>query len=142
MSLCIFDTDHVSLSQRFHPNVIYRSGLIAPDALYTTVITVEEQMQGWLKAIRKASPNPGSSKLTWAYDGLKDAVGYFNVSNVLGFSSEAQATFINLRKTTRIGSQDLKIASIVLFHNGILVTRNRRDFERVPGLQIEDWSSS
>ena len=80
--------------------------------------------------------------MTWAYDGLKDAVGYFNVSNVLGFSSEAQATFINLRKTTRIGSQDLKIASIVLFHNGILVTRNRRDFERVPGLQIEDWSSS
>ena len=140
MSLWIFDTDHVSLSQRFHPNIIYRSGLIPPVSLYTTVITVEEQMQGWLKAIRQASPKPQSAKLTWAYDGLKDAVGYFNVSNVLSFSSEAQARFIHLRKTTQVGSQDLKIASIVLEHRGILVTRNRRDFERVPDLRIEDWT--
>jgi tRNA(fMet)-specific endonuclease VapC len=140
LSLWILDTDHVSLSQHFHPNIIRRSGLIPPESLYTTVITVEEQMQGWLNAIRQASPNPGSSKLVWAYEGLKDAVGYFNVSNVLGFEPEAQEIFVNLRREVRIKFQDLKIASIALSQNGIVVTRNRRDFEKVPGLQIEDWT--
>jgi tRNA(fMet)-specific endonuclease VapC len=38
-----------------------------------------------------------------------------------------------------IGSNDLFIASIVLAHNGILVTHNTKEFERINGLHIEDW---
>jgi tRNA(fMet)-specific endonuclease VapC len=36
---------------------------------------------------------------------------------------------------------DLRIASVVLDHSATLITRNRRDFERVPGLMIEDWTT-
>lgn len=38
-----------------------------------------------------------------------------------------------------IGSYDLQIAAIALANNLTLVTHNIREFERVEGLQIEDW---
>ncbi|MCR4671686.1 MAG: type II toxin-antitoxin system VapC family toxin [Lachnospiraceae bacterium] len=40
----------------------------------------------------------------------------------------------------RIGPNDLIIASTVLYNNGILVTNNIKEFERVKGLRVEDWT--
>ncbi|MGB6298310.1 MAG: type II toxin-antitoxin system VapC family toxin [Rivularia sp. (in: cyanobacteria)] len=45
-----------------------------------------------------------------------------------------------LRQKIRIGTQDLRIASIVISNDAILVTRNQFDFSRVPDLQFEDWT--
>lgn len=38
-----------------------------------------------------------------------------------------------------IGPYDLLIAGSALAHNLTLVTHNTREFERVPGLRLEDW---
>jgi tRNA(fMet)-specific endonuclease VapC len=40
---------------------------------------------------------------------------------------------------TPIGPYDLQIPSIAQAHNLILVTHNKSEFNRVNGLQIEDW---
>jgi tRNA(fMet)-specific endonuclease VapC len=40
----------------------------------------------------------------------------------------------------KVGTQDLKIAAIALAYNIVLLTRNRRDFGRIPGLRIDDRS--
>jgi tRNA(fMet)-specific endonuclease VapC len=53
--LFILDTDHVSLFQRSHPRVVAHALAVPPQSLAVTVVTVEEQMRGWLNAIRRAS---------------------------------------------------------------------------------------
>ena len=40
---------------------------------------------------------------------------------------------------TPIGPYDVQMAGIALSKNLTIVTRNRREFERVPGLRVEDW---
>lgn len=43
------------------------------------------------------------------------------------------------REGTLIGANDLMIAAIALCRNAILVTRNQREFARIPGLRLEVW---
>ncbi len=38
-----------------------------------------------------------------------------------------------------IGPMDTLIAGTALAHGGVLVTRNVREFGRIPGLIVEDW---
>ena len=40
---------------------------------------------------------------------------------------------------TPIGPNDLMIAAIALANNVTLITHNTQEFERITGLQIEDW---
>lgn len=63
------------------------------------------------------------------------------MKTILPFTASANAQYEALRRQKiRIGTQDLRIAAIVLSVNGVLVTRNWKDFQQVPGLMLEDWS--
>ena len=133
-----FSTDHISLFQRRDPHVIQQLQLKSPEELAVTIVSYEEQLRGWLKFVHRASNH---QQMILGYAKLNEALGFFCSKQVLEFSPEAVAQYADLiSQKMRVGTQDLRIASIVLSIGGVLVTRNRRDFERVPGLQIEDWS--
>ena len=58
---------------------------------------------------------------------------------VLPFTSGAIERYLDLRsQLPSLGKMDLSIAAIALECDGIVVTRNRLDFEQVPHLQMED----
>ena len=42
-------------------------------------------------------------------------------------------------KGTPIGPYDVQVAGVALANNLSIVTRNTREFERVPGLRVENW---
>lgn len=132
----VLDTDHVTLHQRGHPQVIAQCRRLPPNLLAVTVISIEEQMRGRLAQIGRNQEDVAAS-----YGRLGATLDYFCELIVLPFDAAAHRRFDQLRgEGIRIGTLDLRIAAIVLQRSAILVTRNRRDFERVPGLKLEDWS--
>ncbi len=138
MNLWILDTDHLTLFQNDHPLIKQRINQINPENIAVRVVTFEEQMRGWLNAINQSSQ---SERLIWAYKGLSDGIKYFNNVKLLDFTQDADTCYKDLvRQKNRIGTRDLRIAAIVLSVNGIVVTRNRKDFAKVPNLTIEDWT--
>jgi tRNA(fMet)-specific endonuclease VapC len=63
----------------------------------------------------------------------------------LDFDYAATQSYGNLRRYleaqgTPIGSLDLLLAAQALAHHLIMVTNNVKEFQRVPNLQIEDWT--
>jgi tRNA(fMet)-specific endonuclease VapC len=125
--------------------VTQRVALLQPSGRVITVITLEEQIQGWFAQIRRASQMPSSEhqakRLDQAYSGLRRSVQFLNQFQVLDLTVASQIRFAELRQQRiRIGTQDLRIAAICLVNDLTLVTRNCQDFEQVPELQLEDWS--
>ncbi len=60
---------------------------------------------------------------------------------VLSFTEQAIGRFEALRRMKLgVKANDLRIAAIAIENSAIVVTRNRKDFGRIPGLLIEDWS--
>ena len=136
--LHIFDTDHISLLQRRNANVIARLERISLDERAVTILTVIEQIQGRLAIIHHATSEADVAR---GCERLQETMGFYASLYVLPYDVEAQLQFAHLRREqVRIGTQDLRIAAIALSKNATLVTRNTRDFAKVPGLHIIDWS--
>ena len=137
MTLYIFDTDHLSLYGRNNPVLIYRLQNHSI-GLTTTAINIEEQLRGRLAQVAEAKDG---IVLSNAYRWLSETVQMISVFEVLQFTEAAQSIYQDLKsQRIRIGTQDLRIASIVLAHEGILLSRNARDFDKVPNLIVENWT--
>jgi len=75
------------------------------------------------------------------YTLLLETLHGFSTSPVLPFNAEAIEVFDGLRtQKIRISTMDLRIESIALSRNLVLLTRNVNDFSKVLGLTTEDWT--
>ncbi len=139
MTLWILDTDHVSLWQRGHPQVNQQIAEKGMMSIATTIITAEEQLRGRLVVIRRSEI--GTTRVL-AYTRFRETLFFLTqIPHLLEFSEEAETRYVELKQQRiRIGAQDLRIAAIALSVDGTVVTRNLRDFEKVPRLLIEDWT--
>ena len=138
MKLFALDTDILSLYQRGHL-IVCRHVMAHPISdIRITVISVEEQLSGWYALLRATSQR---DQLEVAYQSLADNIPFLAKFSILSFSQAAMLRFdlltslkLNVRK------MDLRIAAIALEYGATVVTRNVRDFGRVPGLGVEDWT--
>ncbi len=138
MSLFVLDTDHLSLYSFQEPTVVRQVLAHGFEELAITIVNVEEQLTGWYTRIRQAR---NDEKRARAYEALFQAVELIKEMRILPFTPADIQRAGELRKQfRRMDKMDLAIAAIVLEHDATLVTRNRSDFQQIPGLRIEDWS--
>lgn len=139
--MLVLDTDHLVELDRGSAQgaALQRKLEDAGDEVATTIISAEEQFRGWLAQIhRQRDPHEQIA----VYARLYRRIEFFAVWHVLPWDTAAADILQDLRRQRiRIGTMDLKIASIILAHDATLLSRNLRDFHQVPGLRVEDWWS-
>ena len=139
MTLYVLDTDILTLFQMGHPEVIRHVQGYVADQLAVSVISVEEQLTGWYTKLRRAKKR---EHLARAYERFARSITFLSKLRILPFPEGTIARYEGLRAVHRqIGKNDLRIAAIVLDQAAILVTRNLQDFQQIPGLAIENWST-
>jgi tRNA(fMet)-specific endonuclease VapC len=138
MSLYVLDTDILTLYYHGDPVVLRNVDAHISTDLAITVITVDEQLTGWYALTRKAGQ---PKEIARAYSHLSDAVVRLAKWRILPYTETAIARVAQL-KSLRLNVQimDLRIAAITLEYGATVITRNERDFGRIYGLSLEDWS--
>jgi tRNA(fMet)-specific endonuclease VapC len=138
MSLYVVDTDILTLYEYGHQTVCQRVAAHQPSELAITVISVEEQIVGRFAQLRRARQ---PDQIAQAYRELATTVSFLGGLQILMFPETAVRRYEQLKSSRlKVGKKDLRIAAIALESGGIVVTRNVRDFQRVPGLTIENWA--
>ncbi len=138
MNVFVLDTDHLTLYYHGDPIVVRRVNAEPSTQLAISVITVDEQLAGWYTLARRARR---PDEIARAYAHLGDAVVRLARWRILPYTESAIARVAQLKALRlNVRLMDLRIASIALENGAIVVTRNQRDFRRVPGLSVDDWS--
>ena len=102
------------------------------------VVTAEEQVTGRLAFLRRAKSD---AELAYAYQGLTNSLRLLSGFHIVTFSEAAIARYNTLlAMKLNVGKMDLRIAAIALEAGAAVITRNLRDFQRVPGLTCENWA--
>lgn len=133
----VMDTDMFTLFSHQHATVVTKVDELLSEIAVTTV-TVEEQYGGWFSKLKQSRDPADYAKISRRIATTTRLLALFEISSM---TEPAIARFDTLLKLKlNIGRMDLRIAAIALELNATIATRNMRDFGRVPGLTVVDWS--
>jgi tRNA(fMet)-specific endonuclease VapC len=140
--MIVLDTDHMTLLEWASGPEAHRLqarvAVVPAEERATTIVSYEEQSRGWLAFVAKART---VVQQVDAYGRLHRHLRAYQRINVLDFNDRAADEFQRLtRGRLRTGTLDLKIAAIALAHDATLLSRNLRDFHKIEGLKVEDWT--
>ena len=127
----MLDTDTLSdLIRNPRGALVQRLGSTEPDAVCTSIVVACE--------LRFGAKRKGSDALTQRVEQLLSSL------TVLPLDEPADQHYADIRAAleragTPIGNHDLCIAAHARSRGMTVVTPNIREFERVPGLRVEDW---
>jgi tRNA(fMet)-specific endonuclease VapC len=135
-----FDTNVLTEILLGTPAFVERAAAIPVDQQAVPVIVIEEIVRGRLNVIRQAEAGKYKISLERAYELFQQTFSDARLLRILPYTSAAESLCQQWRRQgLRVSTHDLRIAAICVVHGAGLVTRNRRDFEQIPGLSVEFW---
>ncbi|MEX0715476.1 MAG: type II toxin-antitoxin system VapC family toxin [Planctomycetaceae bacterium] len=138
--MILLDTDHLSvlIDLRDARHALLSERLEATtEPIGVAIVSIEEVLRGWLAFIHRLRD---VHRQIPAYDRLGKLLDGFSHLEVMPFDSPSADKFSELRRRRiRIGTMDLKIASIALVNDALIVMANTQDFGRAPELRYENW---
>jgi tRNA(fMet)-specific endonuclease VapC len=141
MTLYILDTDHISLFLGNYPPIRDRVFQTKADCSIT-IISVQEIFNGWVGQLNRVENEAYKIEI---YQRLLITTKFIQQMPVLNYEQSASDRYQQIIKDNPILAKrrlekDMRIAAIALANEATIVTRNKRDFEQVPRLIIDDWS--
>lgn len=135
-----FDTDVLTEILLGNTPFVQRAAALPADQQAIPVIVVEEIIRGRLNMVRRAEAGKTQVTVARAYELFVQSLSDLRHLTVLPYTPRAESLFRAWREQkVRVSTHDLRIAAICVHHQATLVSRNRRDFDRVPGLSVEYW---
>ena len=139
----LLDTDHISILQKQvgpdYAALIARLTQVSRADLAFCIVSFHEQVLGCNAFVAQANT---AANIVRGYRMFDRVLSAFAAAVVLPFDANASLVLDTLKlQRLRVATMDLRIASIALSQGLTLLTRNSRDFSRVPGLVIEDWTT-
>lgn len=140
----LLDTDHLSILQRQkgedYRNLSRRMAPHLPSDFAISIVTLHEQILGSHTYISRAR---NQHEVIKGYEIMGRIVSDFKVLPIIGFDVNAATVYDGLAsQRIQLAKMDARIAAIALSRQLVLLTRNYRDFSKVAGLIIEDWTVS
>ena len=136
-----FDADVLSLMLAGHTGFVQRAGIFPAGEQAIPIIVVEEVLRVRLNGIRRAEAKNSKTSMERAYELLEITFNALQQLTILSYSAAADDLYKRWRSQgLRVGTHDLRIAAICVASSTLLITRNRRDFENIPGLSLEIWT--
>lgn len=136
-----FDTDVLTRLLYGDQSLSVRAAQIDAAEQAVPVVVLEEVMRGRLNSIRQAASRRAEASLQRAYELFERTFTQLRQAAILPYGPAAHNSFQEWRRQKlHLSTNDLRIAAIYVAETATLVTCNRRDFERVPGLNVEFWN--
>jgi tRNA(fMet)-specific endonuclease VapC len=135
-----FDTDILTEILAGNPAYAERIASVPLDEQSASIVVIEEMLRGRLNVIRQAEAGRARITIERAYQLFEETLDALRGVRFLTFTHGAETALNEWRaKKIRGATHDLRIAASCVASSATLVTRNRRDFEHIPGLSVEFW---
>lgn len=136
-----FDTDILSEVLKGKNFYVDRLKGIPEGDRAITVVVLKELIEGRIKHIEHVETRPRKESIASAFMLLQQTAMFVRIFPLIPYTDEANHLVTEWKRTKiRVRTSDMRIAASCIVAGAKLVSRNRRDFDFVPGLRVEYWN--